>query len=94
MPDLYIATGSKSGFGLNANAILSLNQLTNNSMTMIEPYIGLGLGYNNVGDLNKLGTNIVLGASFNVLGGNVYADYTARNFIDIHQLSIGYKFGF
>ncbi len=92
MPDLYIATGSKSGFGINANALVSLKQFTSN--TVIEPYIGAGLGYNNVGNLNKFGTNIVLGTSFKVLGGNIYADYTARNFIDIHQLSIGYKFGF
>jgi hypothetical protein len=92
MPDLYIAPGSNTGFGLNANALFSFNQLSNN--VILEPYIGLGLGYNNVGDFDKFGTNLIIGTSFNVLGGKIYADYTARNFIDMHQISVGYKFGF
>jgi len=92
MPDLYIAPGSNTGFGINANALLSFNQFSNN--VILEPYIGLGFGYNNVGDFDKFGTNLIIGTSFNVLGGNIYADYTARNFIDMHQISVGYKFGF
>lgn len=92
MPDLYIATGSKSGFGLNANALVSLGSLGDNSI--LNPYLGLGLGYNKVSNHKKFGTNLVLGTSFNVLGGNLYADYTARGFINMHQVSVGYKFGF
>jgi hypothetical protein len=92
MPDLYIAPGSDTGFGINANAFLSFNQFSNN--VILEPYVGLGFGYNNVGDFNKFGTNLIIGTSFNVLGGKIYADYTARNFIDMHQISVGYKFGF
>lgn len=92
MPDLYIAPGSNTGFGINANALLSFNQFSTN--VFLEPYIGLGFGYNNVGDFDKFGTNLIIGTSFNVLGGNIYADYTARNFIDMHQISVGYRFGF
>jgi hypothetical protein len=72
MPDLYIAPGSNTGFGLNANALYSLDQFSTN--LFLEPYIGLGFGYNNVGDFDKFGTNLILGTSFNVLGGNIYAD--------------------
>lgn len=92
MPDLYVAPGSDTGFGVNANALLAFDQISNN--VIIQPYIGLGLGYNNIADYDKFGTNLIIGTSFNVLGGNIYADYTARNFIDIHQFSVGYKFGF
>lgn len=92
MPDLYIAPGSSTGFGINANAVLSFDEISNSAI--YDPYIGLGLGYNEVGDFNKLGINFIIGTSFNVLGGNIYADYTARNFIDVHQISVGYKFRF
>lgn len=92
MPDLYVAPGSNTGFGLNANALYSLDQFSTN--LFLEPYIGLGVGYNNVGDFDKFGTNFIIGTSFNLLGGNIYADYTARNFIDMHQISVGYKFRF
>lgn len=92
MPDLYVAPGDETGFGVNANALLSFDDISNN--VLVSPYIGVGIGYNNIGDFDKFGTNLILGTSFNVLGGNIYADYTARNFIDIHQFSVGYKFGF
>ena len=92
MPDLYVAPGSETGFGINANALLAFDQITNN--VIVQPYIGLGLGYNNIANFDKFGTNLIIGTSFNVLGGNLYADYTARNFVDIHQFSLGYKFGF
>ncbi len=92
MPDLYVAPGSSTGFGVNANALLSFDDISNN--VVVAPYIGLGLGYNNIENFDKFGTNLIIGTSFNVLGGNIYADYTARNFIDIHQFSVGYKFGF
>lgn len=92
MPDLYVAPGDKTGFGVNANALLSFDKISNK--VIVSPYIGLGLGYNNIGNYDKFGTNLIVGTSFDVLGGNLYADYTARNFIDIHQFSVGYRFGF
>ena len=92
MPDLYVAPGDKTGFGINANAVFTFDNIVN--PVIIEPYIGLGLGYNNIGDFDKFGTNLVIGTSFNVLGGNLYADYTARGFVDVSQLAVGYKFGF
>ncbi|MDO5656423.1 MAG: outer membrane beta-barrel protein [Flavobacteriaceae bacterium] len=92
MPDLYVAPGDKTGFGVNANAILGFENIVNT--VIAKPYIGLGIGYNNVGDFDKFGTNFIIGTSFNVLGGNLYADYTGRGFIDLSQISVGYRFGF
>ena len=92
MPDLYVAPGENTGFGINANALYSFDTVSNDFV--LSPYIGLGLGYNSIGDFDEFGTNLIIGTSLNVLGGNLYADYTARGFIDISQISVGYKFGF
>lgn len=92
MPDIYVAPGDETGFGINANALFTFDNITNN--VIINPYIGLGLGYNTIGDYDKFGTNLIIGTSFNVLNGSLYADYTARGFVDVSQISVGYRFGF
>ncbi|MGI9525851.1 MAG: outer membrane beta-barrel protein [Weeksellaceae bacterium] len=92
MPDIYLSPSSESGFGINANALYTFDQLS--SGAFVEPYLGVGVGYNSIGDTDKFGPNIIIGTSFDVLGGNLYADYTARGFVDIHQIAVGYKFGF
>ncbi|MXV37245.1 outer membrane beta-barrel protein [Flavobacteriaceae bacterium Ap0902] len=92
MPDIYLSPSSTSGFGINANALYSFDQLSTGAI--VKPYLGIGVGYNNIGDTDKFGTNLIIGTSFDVLGGNLYADYTARGFVDIHQVAVGYKFGF
>lgn len=92
MPDIYVAPGDETGFGINANALFTFDDIANS--VIMEPYIGLGLGYNTIGDYDKFGTNLIIGTSFNVLNGNLYADYTARGFVDVSQISVGYRFGF
>ena len=91
IPDLYIAPGKNSGFGVNANVVLSFNV---NAGVILEPYAGLGLGFNDVAGASTFSPNVILGTSFNVLGGKIFADYTAHNFVDIHKISVGYKFQF
>ncbi len=92
MPDLYISPSKNTGFGINANALLAFDKLSGN--VIVEPYIGLGLGYNKIGDFNRFGTNVIVGTSFNVLGGSLYADYTIRGLFKMNQIAVGYKFGF
>lgn len=92
MPDLYISPSKNTGFGINANALLAFDKLSGN--VIVEPYVGLGVGYNKIGDYNRFGTNIIIGTSFNVLGGSIYADYTIRGLFKMNQIAVGYKFGF
>lgn len=88
MPDIYIAPGKNTGFGVNANVVLPFAV---NAGIIGEPYAGLGLGYNQAAGESTFAPNLVVGTSFNILGGKLFADYTAHNFFDIHQISIGYK---
>lgn len=92
LPELYVSPGSTTGFGLNANATYTLNKIE--TKAILKPYIGVGVGYNKIGGIDKFGGNIMIGTSFNILNGNLYADYTARGFVDLHQVVVGYKFGF
>ncbi|NEW80286.1 MAG: hypothetical protein GZ086_12865 [Gelidibacter sp.] len=89
VPDLYLAPGKNTGFGINANVIMPFKV---DAGIILEPYVGVGLGYNDAVGQSTFSPNILLGTSFNVLGGKLFADYTAHNFIDIHRISIGYKF--
>ncbi|MGB5944261.1 MAG: hypothetical protein WBG71_15355 [Leeuwenhoekiella sp.] len=91
VPDVYLAPGETTGFGLNANVILPFDY---NAGVIMNPYAGLGLGYNNAAGESTFSPNLILGTSFNLLGGKLFADYTAHNFIDIHRISVGYKLNF
>lgn len=91
MPDFYIAPGKDTGFGINANVVIPFKV---DAGVILEPYAGLGLGYNDVVGESTFAPNLVLGTTFNVLGGKLFADYTAHNFVDIHRISIGYKLKF
>ena len=91
MPDVYLAPGRNTGFGLNANVVLPFAV---NFGIIGEPYAGLGVGYNQAAGESTFSPNLVLGTSFNIFGGKLFADYTAHNFVDIHQLSVGYKLKF
>ncbi|GGW28586.1 outer membrane beta-barrel protein [Arenibacter certesii] len=91
MPDLYLAPGKNTGFGVNANVVFPFNV---DSGIILQPYAGLGFGYNDVAGESTFSPNLVLGTSFNLAGGKIFADYTAHNFIDIHRISVGYKFEF
>lgn len=91
MPDVYLAPGKNTGFGVNANVVLPFEV---NFGVIGEPYAGLGVGYNQAAGESTFSPNLVLGTSFNIFGGKLFADYTAHNFVDIHQVSIGYKLKF
>lgn len=91
MPDLYIAPGKDTGFGINANVVIPFKV---DAGVILEPYAGLGLGYNDAVGESTFAPNLVLGTTFNVFGGKLFADYTAHNFIDIHRISVGYKLKF
>ncbi|CAH8283920.1 outer membrane protein with beta-barrel domain [Mariniflexile fucanivorans] len=91
MPDLYVATGKNSGFGINANVVIPFDV---DAGIILQPYAGLGVGYNDAVGESTFSPNLVLGTSFNLLGGKIFADYTAHNFVDIHRISVGYKFQF
>lgn len=88
MPDLYLAPGKNTGFGVNANVVVDFPV---NKGVILTPYAGLGLGYNQAAGASTFGPNLVIGTSFNLLGGKLFADYTAHDFVDIHRISIGYK---
>lgn len=91
MPDLYLAPGKNTGFGINANVVIPFDV---NAGIILRPYVGLGLGYNDAVGVSTFSPNLVLGTSFNVFGGKLFADYTAHNFVDIHRISVGYKLNF
>ncbi len=91
MPDFYLALGSNTGFGINANVIIPFDV---DAGIILKPYVGLGLGFNDAAGQSTFSPNVIIGTSFDILGGKVFADYTAHNFIDIHRISVGYKFKF
>lgn len=91
VPDVYLAPGRNTGFGLNANVVLPFAV---NYGVIGEPYAGLGVGYNQAAGESTFAPNLLIGTSFNIFGGSLFADYTVHNFVDIHQLSIGYKLKF
>ncbi|MEO8774669.1 MAG: hypothetical protein ABI371_10140, partial [Gelidibacter sp.] len=91
MPDLYLAPGKNTGFGINANVVIPFDV---DAGVILRPYVGLGIGYNDAVGESTFSPNLVLGTSFNVFGGKLFADYTAHNFIDIHRISVGYKLNF
>ena len=91
MPDLYLAPGENTGFGINANVVIPFEV---NQGIIGEPYAGLGIGYNDAAGESTFSPNLVIGTTFNILGGKLFADYTAHNFVDIHRISVGYKLNF
>lgn len=91
MPDIYLAPGKNTGFGINANIVIPFEV---DAGVILNPYAGLGFGYNDAVGESTFSPNLILGTSFNLLGGKLFADYTAHNFIDIHRISVGYKLKF
>lgn len=87
-PDILFGFSGKKVFGVNTNVILPFQW---ENKYFVKPYIGTGLGLNKFADNIEFGPNLIIGTSFNVLGGKVSADYTSRNFKN-HQIAIGYRF--
>lgn len=97
VPESFFGLGSPSTFGLSGNVLYNIDFLTNNPM--VQPYIGLGAGMMKVGtadDQDKLtGTwNFMVGTTFNVWSGDLFADFTARNAFKYNQIIVGYRFPF
>ncbi len=91
MPEIYIAPGKNTGFGVNANVVIPFEV---DAGVILNPYAGLGLGYNDAVGVSTFSPNLIIGTSFKFLDGKLFADYTAHNFIDIHRISVGYKLKF
>lgn len=90
VPELYIGLGSETTYGVSANVVYNLNFGGNQA---VRPYFGLGLGVFNQGT-TRAGSNIIVGTSFNVLNGNLFVDYSARNLFKNNQVAVGYRFVF
>lgn len=92
VPDVYFGLGSGTNFGINANVHYNLPTLLEGA---INPYLGIGLGYNKVSDLGRFVPNYVLGTMLNkVLGGHLFVDYTIRGAFRNNQIAVGYRFNF
>jgi len=97
MPETFFGFGSPSAFGIAANLTYDLPFLTKSDI--VKPYIGAGLGFMKVGvddndDKLKGAYNLIFGTYLNVWKGDMYVDFTARNFFKYNQLVVGYRFPF
>ncbi len=91
VPELMMGFGKKSSFDLSSNVIYNI-RLDN---TIVDPYVGLGVGLYSHGNGLKLGTNVILGSNFKVgANGEIFADYTARGLFKNNQIAVGYRFVF
>lgn len=91
-PEFFYGFGSQSAWGLSGN--LKYNLSLGESLPVV-PYAGLGLGYTRIAGEGRFGLNVMLGASLkNVLGGQLFADYSLRPHFKNHQFSIGYSLKF
>lgn len=90
VPEFYAALGDKNGIGISGNVIYNFNH---HFKRLLNPYVGLGLGVF-PGDKTHLGSNIIIGSSIDVLGGNLFVDYSARRLFKQNQIAVGYKFVF
>ncbi len=92
-PEVLYGFGSEGGFGLYANAIYQMNFLKK-ALKVVTPYVGVGYGFNNANGTNW-GTNILVGAKVNnILGGNLFVDYSIRSLFDNNQIAVGYSINF
>lgn len=90
MPELYAALGNTTGFGLSANAVYPFNI----NYPRFTPYIGLGAGINSVASNVSFNTNVILGTTYQMGNGNLFADFTVRGAFKNNQLAVGYRFRF
>jgi hypothetical protein len=89
VPEFYVGMGDKNGLGLSGNVVYNFLQ----SDSFVRPYVGLGLGIFH-GKNVHYGTNVIIGADIQFLGGNLFADYSCRKWFKQNQLAVGYRFVF
>lgn len=91
VPELMVGFGNKSSFDLSGNVIYNI-RLKN---SVVDPYVGLGLGLYSHGLGLKFGSNIIVGANFKLNSkGELFADYIARGLFKNNQVAVGYRFVF
>lgn len=90
MPELHVALGSTSGFGLSANAMYPFRV----NHERFTPYVGLGAGLHNAASNVRFNTNVIIGTSYQMFNGNLFADFTVRGAFKNNQLALGYRFPF
>ncbi len=89
VPEFYVGMGDKNGLGLSGNVVYNFMKPD----SFVRPYAGLGLGIFH-GKNVHYGTNVIIGADIQFLGGNLFADYSCRKLFKQNQLAVGYRFVF
>ncbi len=89
VPEFYVGMGDKNGLGLSGNVVYNFLQ----PGSFLRPYAGLGLGIFH-GKKVHYGTNVIIGADIQLLGGSLFADYSCRKLFKQNQLAVGYRFVF
>jgi len=84
-----VGMGDKNGLGLSGNVVYNFLQ----PGSFLRPYAGLGLGIFH-GKKVHYGTNVIIGADIQLLGGSLFADYSCRKLFKQNQLAVGYRFVF
>lgn len=88
-PEAFVGFGNNTGYGASANVLYGFNLPAG-----LRPYLGVGLGYTNVGDTGRFGTNVIVGTYIpKFLGGKLSIDYSVRNGFKNNQIAVGYTFG-
>lgn len=91
-PEFAYGFGSKAAWVATANLTYRFDLGENSRLV---PYAGLGMGYSDINDQGRFGTNIILGTSFkSVFGGRFFVDYSLRPHFKNHQFSVGYSLKF
>lgn len=89
MPEFFLSLGKNNGVGLSANIIYNFGK----DSSPLKPYAGIGLGVF-PGSNTIWGTNILIGANYELMIGSVFADYSVRSIFKQNQIAVGYRFSF
>ncbi len=90
VPEVYASMGDKNGIGVSGNVFYNFE---NAFGAVLNPYVGLGLGIF-PGEKTHVGSNIILGTSFDLAKGSLFVDYSIRSLFKQNQLAVGYRFVF
>jgi hypothetical protein len=100
VPETFFGVGEPTNFGIFANLV---GVVRRNFLDVLRPYGGVGFGFMQMADGDtaipddtefRPAFNLIFGTYFNVLGGRLYADFTARNLFANNQFVTGYRFAF
>jgi hypothetical protein len=100
VPETFFGIGDPTNFGLFANIV---GVVQRDVLDVLRPYGGIGFGFMQMADSDSAAPddaefrpafNLIFGTYINVLGGRLYADFTARNLFANNQFVTGYRFAF